>query len=911
MSVSGKLTAAVAWRATSVASSDPGEDNNSIFDFVDIEANAAGPVQTTLMDQDINSNEHARQRRELLDLINRLQAIGLGTELALPQIACIGSQSVGKSSLIESISGVALPRASGTCTRHVPCPIECRLKRSEQAWEAIVYLRFESGKSGYAGKTKEIQFGPQMTNRMEVQERIRRAQLAILNPTIEPSNFLDAEENASYPSSRSFSQNCVIVALSGNELSDLNFVDLPGLIANVADDRNVGDIELVKGLVTSYISRPSCLILLTISCESDFENQGAGRLAREHDPQGLRTIGVLTKPDRIERGSEGPWISMIKNETETLRLRHGWFSVKQPSARQLEAGMSWSEARGLDEKYFQDTAPWSTIEEEWRNRLGCSNLISHLGETLGKVILSRLPHICDEVDRLIALNASQLDSIPPPPSLDPLAEVLQLVNSFTRDVTQHAQGDPRSGRPGLVQSLVISAKAFQEDLRKITPVFQPTNKAENAGTPDTPNFLPPGEQWPSSSEKGLTYWLDDVVELAEGARTRELPGEFPFAVIEELVTRTLVLWRQPVKDVFGRAERIFVQRLTTLVETHFGPYAHGGLRAAVLKIVFEKLEECKTATAQELEFLLDMESLPFTLNSHYYLDYKEKFLKHYATFRNNRSALGRSLRAQPPSSPRRECAEQPDPLEVALENLRRAGFEKLSRQDLVKLLPADFSQQAALEIMASARAYYQVAYKRFSDTVPLAVDHRYIRAFERAIQTTLVAGLKISASDAHDRCTKWMAEPQSVIRKRAELTDRKERLEAARMELMEVPGIVEMRERLSEINHSSRKARSQTTTAASTTRIAHSLAVVDDTPSETRTPSPPMAFESIEAAPMVAEVPVYEERVTESAPIERYTSPREMMGLRPNAAVFSPSLTRSSVVTAVPAAPRSASRTYW
>jgi hypothetical protein len=128
----------------------------------------------------------------------------------------------------------------------------------------------------------------------------------------------------------------------------------------------------------------------------------------------------------------------------------------------------------------------------------------------------RLPHICDEVDRLVALNASQLDSVPHPPSLDPLAEVLQLVNSFTRDVTQHVQGDARSGRSGLVQSLVISAKAFQEDLRKITPVFQPTSKNSDAGFPDTPKFLPPGEEWPSESEKGLTYWLNDVVELAEG-----------------------------------------------------------------------------------------------------------------------------------------------------------------------------------------------------------------------------------------------------------------------------------------------------------------------------------------------------------------------------------------------------------
>lgn len=850
-----------------MALSDLADDDNSFFDFVGVDIDPATPTPNTLTDQDINSNEHARQRRELLDLINRLRAIGLGAELALPQIACIGSQSVGKSSLIESISGVALPRASGTCTR---CPIECRLKRSEEAWEATVYLRFESGQSGYGGKTKEIQFGPRMTDRMEVQERIRRAQLAILNPTTEPSTFLDADGNKSYPSSRSFSQNCVIVALSGNELSDLNFVDLPGLIANVADDKNVGDIELVKGLVTSYISRPSCLILLTISCESDFENQGAGRLAREYDPQGLRTIGVLTKPDRIEQGSERPWISMIKNESESLRLRHGWYSVKQPSARQLEAGMSWSEARELDEKYFQDTAPWSTIEAEWRNRLGCSHLISHLGETLGKVILSRLPHICDEVDRLIALNASQFESIPPPPSLDPLAEVLQLVNSFTRDLTQHVQGDPRSGRSGLVQSLVISAKAFQEDLRKITPVFQPTNKSDNAGAVDAPNFLPPGEQWPSNSEMGLTYWLNDVVELAEGARTRELPGEFPFAAIEELVTRTSGLWRQPVKAVFGRAERVFVQRLTLLVEAHFGQHAHGGLRAAVLKIVLEKLEECKAATVQELDFLLDMESLPFTLNSHYYLDYKEKFLKHYATFRNNRSALGKSLRARPASG--REIESPVDPLEVALENLRRAGFDKLSRGDLVKLLPADFSEQAALEIMASARAYYQVAYKRFSDTIPLAIDHRYVRAFEKTIQATLVAGLKISASDAHDRCAKWMAEPESIVRKRAELTDRKERLEAARMELMEVPGVVAMRERLSRTE----------------------VSIIGE----------PAMHMPEESETHVRQVKVSPERSESSNPRDM------MMGLRPQAPIFSPSNTPRPTVTAVPATPRPSSKPY-
>ena len=81
-----------------------------------------------------------------------------------------------------------------------------------------------------------------------------------------------------------------------------------GLIVSVSQGSNDSDIELVRDLVTSYIVRPSCLILLTVTCESkfhggflgflaliphaaDFENQGAHHMAKHYDPDGQRTIG--------------------------------------------------------------------------------------------------------------------------------------------------------------------------------------------------------------------------------------------------------------------------------------------------------------------------------------------------------------------------------------------------------------------------------------------------------------------------------------------------------------------------------------------------------------------------------------------------------------------------------------------
>ncbi|KAG8794538.1 hypothetical protein FRC12_023747 [Ceratobasidium sp. 428] len=67
---------------------------------------------------DMNNDANGANRRKLLDTLNSLRAMGFSKELELPNMVCVGSQSVGKSSLIEALSGINLPRQSGTCTRH-------------------------------------------------------------------------------------------------------------------------------------------------------------------------------------------------------------------------------------------------------------------------------------------------------------------------------------------------------------------------------------------------------------------------------------------------------------------------------------------------------------------------------------------------------------------------------------------------------------------------------------------------------------------------------------------------------------------------------------------------------------------------------------------------------------------------
>jgi energy-coupling factor transporter ATP-binding protein EcfA2 len=149
----------------------------------------------------------------------------------LPQIAVIGAQSAGKSSLIESISGITLPRAAGTCTR---CPTECRLSYSDEPWKCIISLRFITDASGQPlSQVRNESFGPTIFNKVKVEERIRRAQRAILNPSIAYRQFLEGEDEDPEERQLTFSTNCVSLQISGRDVADLSFCDLPGKFVTV------------------------------------------------------------------------------------------------------------------------------------------------------------------------------------------------------------------------------------------------------------------------------------------------------------------------------------------------------------------------------------------------------------------------------------------------------------------------------------------------------------------------------------------------------------------------------------------------------------------------------------------------------------------------------------------------------
>ncbi|KAG8981461.1 hypothetical protein FRB90_007245, partial [Tulasnella sp. 427] len=670
---------------------------------------------------------YAERSRALLDILKDLHSTGVQNELDLPKIVVIGSQSVGKSSLIESIAGIALPRSSGTCTR---CPMECRLQYST-TWSCRVVLRFQYDSLGkLRTDMKEVQFGSDIFDKSEVTTRLKLAQRAILNPDISPASIL-SEEVQPNPDALTFSENCVCVRVAGPNVPDLYFYDLPGVISNVSDGGKEKDIELVDKLAESYLSKRNCLVLLVISCDTDFENQKAGRLVLKKKDRTLkdRTVGVLTKVDRIQPGDENRWLQILGGEE--LVLKNGWYCVKQRGPKELEAGVTWEDAKQQEEEFFATAEPWCYIQTSLTGRVGSEALSLKLGKMLSSLVSKELPAIQTKVVHHLADAKSSLAKLGPVNTEHPQTEVIRLLQEFASILASHIGGVPthpasappaagdssRKPSVGIINALNKSYNRFRQRIRDTAPQFRPWS-SKNDEEPEVMEDMKIDDDL-LNAPGDMVYYLDEVMDMAQQYRTRELPGNFPFSVKEILISSSTNQWREIATECFQEVADNLTDHVMRLINSHFGRYAHGGLEDDIKEVIVTHMKDLANAALQKVEGLCQTEEFPYTQNDHYFFDYRSKLLLRYKAAHlqsNSQSGVIQSLQDHDSSKKPRRSGDEThwQNINDILSGLATIGIPGIVASDLIKLLPDD-NMGPAFEIMAEVRAYFQVAYKRFSD----------------------------------------------------------------------------------------------------------------------------------------------------------------------------------------------------
>ncbi|KAI0633204.1 P-loop containing nucleoside triphosphate hydrolase protein [Trametes polyzona] len=738
---------------------------------------------------------------ELNKIVASIRAKGAQTDLNLPRIAVIGNQSSGKSSLVEAISGINVPRDAGTCTR---CPMELRLAGSDEPWLCRVSIRWECHRQGNALlQPFETPFGEPLDDLQDVERRLRLAQSAVLteNPgQIDVTRYAEKsdEELAVLVANatQKFSRNVVCVDLVGPGLPDLSFVDLPGIIQN--DVEGKGEVVLVESLVKSYISPTNTIILVVLPMTDDIQNQKAAQLAREADPSGSRTIGVLTKPDAIPEGSTGlkrNYLNVLEGRAH--QTRHGYYCTRQLDDAERANKLSPSEARVIEAKFFEENMPWATSSH--RHRLGIVHLVQAISERLLEVIRADIPRIREEVSKQRAECAKRLEELPPK-TLDPRSDVWRFATGFASAVEQAVQGSPEHAE--LVQANRRSYDAFAAAIFESVPPFVPLEVAPAFLSSGSQAGLPAFEVRWKRGEKAIT--LLEVRERIQKCVTRELPNNVPYAVKKDFIRQYQRNWATQVKKCFEEVVDALKKALMTLVDQHFGRF--GNLKRAVSSIVLDLVDAHAEATEGQLRFFLVYEgNPPATQSSDLLASYRAKYLEQYREANRNRSPA--RMAPVPSSTP---SASSPAPTfsfgqPVAVNGSSPAAKSSqppFSFSHFNGATPAAQSSASAtgdatgaaeesckyedeLALMAEIRAYFQVSSRRFVDYVMLAIDEHLLYAFSRDLHDTLHEKLGLTQDESSARCERYLAEDPDVSALREELLAKKKRLDGVQKALYE------------------------------------------------------------------------------------------------------------------------------
>ncbi|XP_078115740.1 dynamin 3a isoform X1 [Sander vitreus] len=290
-----------------------------------------------------------RGMEDLIPLVNRLQdalsSVGQSCSLYLPQIAVVGGQSAGKSSVLENFVGRDfLPRGSGIVTRR---PLILQLLSANTEYGEFFHCK-----------------GKKFTDFDEIRKEI------------------EAETRRLTGSNKGISPVPINLRIYSPHVLNLTLVDLPGITKVPVGDQPA-DIEYqIRDMIMQFICKENCLILAVTPANTDLANSDALKLAKDVDPQGQRTIGVITKLDLMDEGTDARNIL----ENRLLPLRRGYIGVVNRSQKDIDVKKDIKAALLAEKKFFLSHPAYKHMAESmgtpYLQRILNQQLTNHIRDTL-------------------------------------------------------------------------------------------------------------------------------------------------------------------------------------------------------------------------------------------------------------------------------------------------------------------------------------------------------------------------------------------------------------------------------------------------------------------------------------------------------------------------------------------------
>ncbi|XP_041113030.1 dynamin-1-like protein isoform X3 [Polyodon spathula] len=393
----------------------------------------------------------------LIPVINKLQDVfnTVGSDvIQLPQIAVVGTQSSGKSSVLESLVGKdMLPRGTGVVTRR---PLILQLvnlspeDRRKAAGEENDPNTWKNGRL-YKGVESE-EWGKFLHTKNKIYTDFDEIRQEIENETERITG-----------NNKGISAEPIHLKIFSPHVVNLTLVDLPGITKVPVGDQPK-DIEIqIRDLILRYISNPNSIILAVTAANTDMATSEALKVAREVDPDGRRTLAVITKLDLMDAGTDAMDVLMGR----VIPVKLGIIGVVNRSQLDINNKKIVAEATRDEYAFLQKKYP------SLANRNGTKYLARTLNRLLMHHIRDCLPELKTRINVLASQYQSLLNSYGEPVE-DKSATLLQLITKFASEYCHTIEGTAKyietSELCGGARICYIFHETFGRTLESVDPL---------------------------------------------------------------------------------------------------------------------------------------------------------------------------------------------------------------------------------------------------------------------------------------------------------------------------------------------------------------------------------------------------------------------------------------------------------
>ncbi|KAI9810024.1 MAG: hypothetical protein M1827_006722 [Pycnora praestabilis] len=336
----------------------------------------------------------------LLTKMDKLREKGISEYIPLPQLVVVGDQSSGKSSVLEGLTELPFPRDSTLCTRFATRIV---FRRAEQESVSVSIIPSTSSDAIRQEKLKAFQNDGLKAFSVHDFKRI----LAELRESKASDTMgIPAPGCPRAEGQSNFSDDVFSIELCGPEKSHLSVIDVPGIFRTTEEGLTTEeDKMLVKNMVRRYIENPRTIILAVVAANVDIATTEILEMAAEVDSSGQRTLGILTKPDLIDKGAELDIIDLVRGRKKKLKL--GYCVVRNRGKQ--ERNISSAERDRVESEFFK-AGPWSSLD---KSRVGISALSPRLRDLLGRITRHEFPTVVREIADRLATCEEELHNLGP------------------------------------------------------------------------------------------------------------------------------------------------------------------------------------------------------------------------------------------------------------------------------------------------------------------------------------------------------------------------------------------------------------------------------------------------------------------------------------------------------------------